>query len=136
MKCFIYRNLNRKGYVYSLKAMEGPHKGRVVALATAITVVDARFVVSDAGRERARKEGQRNVHAGVVGNVVNIQQHTKRLPHPIKVAETFVRKANGTSVTYDTWKYDTFVRRDDEQPVHDAKEVQFFLDRVTAFGLT
>lgn len=65
MKVFVYYNLHKS--CWSVKALNGPNKGRVVARVPAITVYDAIFKVSEAGRQRVIKEKRKNVHAGVVG---------------------------------------------------------------------
>jgi hypothetical protein len=83
MRCFIYRNLNRKGHVYSFKALEGPYKGRVVAYAQAFKADNVEFYVSFAGWQRALRERKRNVHAGIVGDVTIIDKPINRLPNTL-----------------------------------------------------
>ena len=46
--------------------------GRIVARVPALRLADARFIVSQAGRERAMRERRRNVHAWVRGTVVSL----------------------------------------------------------------
>jgi hypothetical protein len=123
MKCFIYRNLNRKGFIYSLKALEGPHKGRVVAYASSVFVSNAKFVVSAKGQARARKQKRRNVHAGIVGMVEGINNHINRLSHTIDQRE-FARLPRGIPVTYNPWKYDFFVDRNTNTPIFWARIAQ------------
>lgn len=65
MKVFVYFNLHKK--VWSVKALNGSNKGRVIARLTDVGLIDASFRVSKAGRERVLKEQRKNVHAGVVG---------------------------------------------------------------------
>lgn len=60
-----YFNLHRKEW--SIKAMQGPYKGRVIAHADELTLDVCRFVVSEAGRQRVIREGRKNVHAYVDG---------------------------------------------------------------------
>ncbi|AXH48853.1 hypothetical protein SEA_STEAMY_79 [Mycobacterium phage Steamy] len=66
LRVFVYWNLHRK--MWSVKALEGPDKGRVV-LRTNGPVVLRRVTakVSEAGRQRVLREGKKNVHAGIVG---------------------------------------------------------------------
>lgn len=62
----VYRNLRRgAGVWYSLR-----QRGRVVAHAQEVTLIEARFVVHEAGRRRVLATGQKNVHAFVVGRIV------------------------------------------------------------------
>ena len=61
---FVYRNLARKGTVWSVKSTR---TGRVVARSGEVVVTDAELVVSEAGRRRVLKERCKNVHAGIRG---------------------------------------------------------------------
>lgn len=67
MRVFVYRNLHRK--CYSVKALEGVFKGRVIAHTDSIVLSNVTFKVSKAGRERVLREKRKNVHAGVVGTI-------------------------------------------------------------------
>lgn len=68
MKVFVYWNLAKK--CWSVKALEGPQKGRVVFRTDFLTLTDCTFKVREAGRARVLREQRKNVHAGVVGNFV------------------------------------------------------------------
>ena len=61
----VYFNLHRK--LYSIRACEGPNKGRVIAHRHTVTLIDPTFKVSQAGRARVLKERKKNVHATVRG---------------------------------------------------------------------
>lgn len=61
---FLYRNLNRRGRVYSLR-----QKGLVVAHAERVCLKDCTFHVSEAGRQRVLKTGRKNIHAGIRGTI-------------------------------------------------------------------
>lgn len=65
MKVFVYFNLHKK--LWSVKALEGPEKGRVVCRSGYVTLRDVQPRVSQAGRERVLREKRKNVHAGLVG---------------------------------------------------------------------
>ena len=65
MKVFVYFNLHKK--CFSIKALEGAMKGRVVAHRDNVLLFHATFKVSQAGRERVLREKRKNVHAGVCG---------------------------------------------------------------------
>ena len=68
MKVFVYFNLHRK--CFSVKALEGINKGRVIKHAFFVALENVTFKVSEAGRQRVLKEQRKNVHAGVVGTLV------------------------------------------------------------------
>ena len=65
MKVFVYFNLHKK--CWSVKALEGERKGRVIRHALELSMRDVVFKVSEAGRQRVLAEKRKNVHAGVVG---------------------------------------------------------------------
>ncbi len=101
MKIFVYFNLHKQ--VWSLKALEGPKKGRVIAHRREVMLADCAFKVSETGRQRVLREKAKNVHAGVVGR--------------------WVRKTSAScprSVTYNPYKGPTFVTRDTRQSVFNA----------------
>lgn len=97
MKVFVYKNLHatRKNggiTVYSVKALNGPDKGRVIARSSHVLLEDVRPKVSEAGRQRVIREGRKNVHAGLVGNLRSLDR----------------RPFHGESITYNPYKYDGF----------------------------
>lgn len=122
MKCFVYRNLSYSGHAYSIRAMEGPHKGRVIAHADQLRIDNATFVVLKAGQARARVQKQKNVHAGIVGDVSQAHILCTRLPHQIG-SKAKKPPIGGFCITYNPWKWDTFVNRDTEDPVHECRYV-------------
>lgn len=65
MKVFVYFNLHKK--CFSVKALDGENKGRVIAHTHNIELLSPSFKVSEAGRKRVLREKRKNVHAGVVG---------------------------------------------------------------------
>lgn len=69
MKVFVYFNLHRK--CFSVKALEGVNKGHVIDHANFVALEDVTFKVSEAGRQRVLLEKRKNVHAGVVGTLVD-----------------------------------------------------------------
>lgn len=69
MRVFVYRNLN-KG-CWSIKSWDRRYLyGRVVAHAQSAIIKDVTFVVHERGRARVLATRQKNVHAGVVGEIV------------------------------------------------------------------
>lgn len=99
MKVFVYFNLHRK--CFSIKALEGKDKGRVVAHRDDVLLFDATFKVSETGRQRVLRERKKNVHAGVVGYWDEVGSDYLTTINRITV--------NGTPVTYNPYKYDSFV---------------------------
>lgn len=112
MRVFVYWNLH-KG-CWSVKALEGPNKGRVVQHSKYVVLSNARGKVSEAGRQRVLRERRKNVHAGIVGEWSEIP-FAHQIPH---------RK-----VTYNPYKYETFVWVDDETPYEGSNSAVLY-DRV------
>lgn len=114
MKVFVYKNLhatrkNNGVTVYSVKALEGPDKGRVVARSSHVLLSDVRPKVSEAGRQRVLRERRKNVHAGLVGNLVSLE------PTPF----------HGEVITYNPYKYDGFVFKAFDQVHYYGSELAF-----------
>lgn len=70
MSVDVYYNLHK--HTFSIK-----EKGRVVAHADTLAISGARFVVQPAGREKVIREGRKNVHAFVRGQL----DRTRRTPN-------------------------------------------------------
>ncbi|WP_018234229.1 hypothetical protein [Thioalkalivibrio thiocyanodenitrificans] len=112
MRVFVYKNLH-KG-CFSVKSLEGEDKGRVIAHARAVLLQDACFKVSEAGRQRVLKERRKNVHAGVVGQLslmVALDEPPDR---------TLTPPPRCVLVTYNPYRYRTFVTDGTEIPVQHA----------------
>jgi hypothetical protein len=110
MRVFVYFNLHRK--CFSIKALEGAMKGRVIAHRDAVLLFDTTFKVSQAGRERVIREKRKNVHAGVCGTWLDSKYDNPsilRIPHL------------GQAVTYNPYKYTSFVTKYGEAPVQNAR---------------
>jgi hypothetical protein len=112
MRVEVYYNLHRK--CLSVRALEGENKGKVFSHPAAVSLHDVKFVVQPAGRDRVRLEGRKNVHAFVRGtlNLVYGTLHANVRPHGVT-----------REITYNPYKFDSFVERTTETPVHDSKYV-------------
>jgi hypothetical protein len=67
MRVFAYRNLNRKGVVWSIRSEKTK---LVVSRVEKAYFKNATLKVSPAGRARVLKEKRKNVHAGVLGVIL------------------------------------------------------------------
>ncbi len=105
MRVYVYYNLHKK--CFSVKALEGEHKGRVIAHRDQLTLRDVVFRVSQAGRARVIREQKKNVHAGVVGEWSGAYDPT-------------IADQSDIAVTYNPYKYSTFVYQDGEYPIFSA----------------
>lgn len=101
MKVFVYWNLH-KG-LWSVKALEGPHKGRVVARVPFVVLTQAEGKVSQAGRERVLSEKRKNVHAGIVGEWRSANVHYANAAPLMKEVRSI-----GDQITYNPYKYSQY----------------------------
>ncbi|MEV6982684.1 hypothetical protein AB0M95_15675 [Sphaerisporangium sp. NPDC051017] len=62
-------HFNLRTHLWSVTALAGSHKGRVIAHLDDVTVTRAKLIVSEAGHRRVKRIGQRTVHAWVRGHV-------------------------------------------------------------------
>lgn len=125
MRVFIYWNLHKK--CWSIKALSGENKGRVTGHALAFEVENAVFKVSEAGRQRVLREQRKNVHAGIVGDLIDWQA--------LDITDTVfgdsleLPVACACDVSYNPYKGPSFFRRGDNQALKGA-------GRVVAVGRT
>lgn len=96
----VYRNINKKGITYSIR-----QNGYVVAHATALTLLNAEFVVQKAGNKRVKKTGRKNVHAWVRGEIADLRPSdsgklTQRVVYNPKLGKDFVVKRGKTPIKY------------------------------------
>lgn len=73
---------------------------------TSANLENVTFKVSEAGRQRVLREGRKNVHAYIIGDLVDGQPLTK-----------------GETVTYNPYRFSSFVLKDTEAPVHKAERL-------------
>lgn len=103
MRVDVYRNLRK--HCWSVRNV----KTRLVEAHTLFVVLtDAKFLVSESGRNRVRKEKRKNVHAWVRGHLT-----------PTVLPDT----SNWHRVIYDPYKFDSFVLASGHESVSEASMV-------------
>ena len=65
MRVELYWNIPKKKY--SVRALEGEHKGKVFTHTRHAQITNGRFVVQQGGQNLVRESGQKNVHAFIRG---------------------------------------------------------------------
>jgi hypothetical protein len=103
----VYYNLHK--HTFSVQK-----NGLVVLHADYIKLEDVEFKVRQGGKDKVRKENSKNVHAFVIGNLVDFCQYP---------CDEIPEEPVGDIITYNPYKYDTFVYRETEEPVIYATEV-------------
>lgn len=106
-KVMVYYNLHK--HTFSVQ-----HKGKVVMYADYVKLRDVEFRVRQGGLEKVRKEMRKNVHAFVIGTLVDFCEYP---------CENMPEETNDNVITYNPYKYKSFVRKDNEEPIFNAKEI-------------
>lgn len=96
-KVFVYKNLHKD--CWSVK-----QGGLVKAHADSLEMWDCSFQVNQKGRAKVIQEKRKNVHAGISGRIDDLGGTI----------------AIGTEVTYNPYKYSSFVEKGTENPVYYA----------------
>ena len=114
MRVETYFNLHKKCLSYR-------ESGGRVRHAHSILLNNARFAVQPAGREKVRREKKKNVHAFVRGEVAFVRPDITDDDGDITVGT--MERHGYRPVTYNPYKYDTFVYADNGEPVREARQV-------------
>jgi hypothetical protein len=118
-RVYVYWNLRRKVWSVAQSA-------RVVDHAGSLSLRECKFLVGTKGRDRVRREGKKNVHAGVSGYLY------KDAATVYRMARDDMYDWDQIWVMYNPYKHDTFIQRtgvcDDKypRPVYGAEYV--FMD--------
>lgn len=137
MRYFIYRNLHKEGYVYSIKALEGEYKGKVIGYTSSLIMCNIEFRVSEAGRERVRRERRKRVHAGIVGGIFNAKDVEIRQGSIQRCGYKFglIHPKDRAYVTYNPYLNDTFVDKESGHPIRSADHIFILGDKLVARGI-
>ena len=98
----VYYNLHKK-------CLSIRYKGKVIEHAREVTLTDAKFHVQPAGRARVLREKKKNVHAYIKG-----------MPAPPNATVSLTKLGE---LTYNPYKYKTFVWKETEEPIQSAEWV-------------
>jgi len=110
MRVKVYFNLHKK--LFSVVAMEGENKGRVIEHVNEVELAKPVFRVQQAGRRRVLKENKKNVHAYVAGYTCSLKDSVKM----------------DGEATYNPYKYSTFVDRKDGSPIRSSEYCRLIVE--------
>lgn len=99
MRVEVYFNLHKKTF-----SVRSCRTGRVILHTDNVHINNPKFVVRQSGRDRVLREGKKNVHAFVRGDITFFG---------------FDRPTLDT-LTYNPYKYASFVDKQTEEPVYNA----------------
>ena len=104
-RLYVYWNLHKKTW----SVRQG---GKIVGHSDLIFLKDCRFLVAKAGQARVRREGKKNVHAGVSGYLAMNAEFYNAV---------YRNTDRDCFVMYNPYKHDTFIQRtgicDDKYPI-------------------
>ena len=115
MRVKVYFNLHKK--MFSVVALSGPNKNRVIAHTNSLMLRDTKFRVQSAGRQKVLKEKKKNVHAFVYGYIT----------------EEVSKNLDLNRVTYNPYKYNSFVIKESECPIYESNFVRLNVESQIPF---
>lgn len=111
MRVQVYWNITKKVWSVRDKAT-----GLVCCRLPSLVLTDCKFVVQEGGRQRVLREKQKNIHAFVEGEL----DCMGGTGDACKGIWGWDKEHGGTEVTYNPYKYTTFVQRENKVPIHTA----------------
>jgi|26BtaG_2_1085354.scaffolds.fasta_scaffold02168_7 hypothetical protein len=111
MRVEVYRNLHRQ--CFSVRALEGPKKGKVILHTDAVLIKDAEFVVQKGGQARVRRTGHKQIHAFVRGEIRAVSSFASNTLKGLAKS----RDIKMDQFTYNPYENDTFIDRYLKAPV-------------------
>ena len=118
MRVKVYFNLHKK--LFSVVALEGENKGRVINHVSSIDLSMPIFRVQKAGRERVLKEKKKNVHAYVTGYICQLKSDDD-------IAE--IGNLEWVEATYNPYKYSSFVSIEGENTIRTCRYARLSLKK-------
>jgi hypothetical protein len=106
-KVMVYYNLHKHTFSVTYKSI-------VVLHADYVKLGDVEFRVRQGGKEKVRAEKSKNVHAFVIGKLLDYCKYP---------CENIPEAPTKDIVTYNPYKHDSFVYKKDQTPVYSAAEV-------------
>ena len=107
-KVMVYYNLHK--HTFSVT-----YNGRVITHADYVKLSDVEFRVRQGGREKVLKDKRKNVHSFVIGTLMDYCKFP---------CENLPSEPNSNIVTYNPYKYNSYVIKDTEEPIYSAGEVE------------
>lgn len=117
-KVRIHYNTHKKNYTVS-EYVKG--KGWRKAIETNQALLhNAKFHVSESGREKARREGRKNVHAFVYGELITASIYIMA-SYAREIIRASIIYGPIPNIRYNYKLYDSFVCGDEARPVHETR---------------
>jgi hypothetical protein len=106
-KVMVYYNLHKQTFSVT-------YDSKVILHADYVKLGDVEFRVRQGGKERVRQDKSKNVHAFVIGRLLDYCEYP---------CDDIPSSPSGKIATYNPYKHNSFVYKGSEEPVYNAKEV-------------
>lgn len=116
-RVMVYYNLHK--HTFSVT-----YKSKVIIHADYVKLKNVEFRVRQGGKEKVRDEKRKNVHAFVIGDLMDYCTYP---------CENLPEEPNDNIVTYDPYKYNSFVTKSTKEPIYNANEVDMINSRNKLF---
>ena len=116
-KVMVHYNLNK--HTFSIT-----YKNKLITHADHIKLNDVEFRVRPGGRDRVLKDKRKNVHAFVIGTLLEYCKYP---------CESLPNETNNNIVTYDPYKYSSYVMKDTKEPIYRVGGVEMINSRNKIF---
>jgi len=116
-KVMVYYNLNK--HTFSIT-----YKNKLITHADHIKLNDVEFRVRPGGRDRVLEDKRKNVHAFVIGTLLEYCKYP---------CESLPNETNNNIVTYDPYKYSSYVMKDTKEPIYRVGGVEMINSRNKIF---
>jgi hypothetical protein len=107
-RVMVYYNLHKHTFSVTFH-------GKVIVHADFVKLDDVEFRVRQGGLQRVRDEKRKNVHAFVIGNLVDFCEHP---------CQDFYEEPSDMIVTYDPYEFNSFILKSSKQPIYAADNVE------------
>jgi hypothetical protein len=107
-KVMVYYNLHK--HTFSVR-----YNNKIILHSDYVKLENVEFRVRPGGKDRVRSEKQKNVHAFVIGTLMDYCEFP---------CENLPEEPNNNIVTYNPYKYNSYVMKDTEEPIFHANEVE------------
>jgi hypothetical protein len=107
-RVMVYYNLHK--HTFSVR-----YNNKIILHSDYVKLGDVEFRVRLGGKDRVRSEKQKNVHAFVIGDLMDFCEYPcEDIPIP----------SSDVVATYNPYKHDSFVYKGTDEPVYSADEVE------------
>jgi len=124
---YVYKNLHQACW-----SVRDRSSGLVLCHCNYILLLYAEFHVSEKGRQRVLREKQKNVHAGVRGITLvgdkSLRLYQRQLDTVLNLPPEDIAFWKLSLITYDPYKYASFVDVETEEPKVSARIVEMICD--------